>query len=297
VTPAGVVVLLAVLAAAAFGVVLLRRRAVLQLAARRNELLPALASHVDGARPGSRLPAGVPEIVSPFLPGGPAIEVLAEGRDRDARCYLYDVDARYYAEQVPGYNTSLGGVERDVPLSSHTVLAWYAAGADLPDCRILPNPFDAAGPSETLDAAVRRVGLDPQDPRTRARAEKIAAATARIAQAVAGDPETWSSLRQGSGALPFPGAPAFEAAYRVLGEDCAAIRRLLGAKVVDVLLGQPGVIAECAGDWLFVSLNTRVLSPAATGRVAGLLKPDRAELLVGVGTRLWRSLRNKETLS
>lgn len=268
-------VVLAMITAVAAGVVWLRRRAARRLAERRAELLTALARQISDARPGTRLPAVAPKPASPFLP---SIPVLAEGSDGRARCYLYDTDERP-RESIPGYNNSLGGANRDIRLAAHTVLAWHLPGVDLPAFRVLPNPGLDLDPHEVIEESVRRVGADEHDPQARARARKIASASMRIGTAIFGRPQSWDDLRDESGALEFPD-PAFEAAFRVLGDEPEFVRRLFTPEVVDILRRQPGAIVECSGEWFFTSLNTSLVRGHAGASESGFLSGRVAELLV-----------------
>lgn len=281
--PRGLVALAVVAAAVAAGLFLVRRRSTRGTAARRAALLPVAARRIRDARPGSGLPDRLPTLASPLLPMI-APEVLVEGNDGAAPCYLFDAGHRV-GRLSPGYNVSTAGVNHEVYFAAHTLLAWKIAGGELPPCRVVPNSRLDADPATAVGESARQRAAGT-DPATSARAKELATAGLRRGSALRRKPETWAELRGQSGALAFPSHPDFEDAYRVLGEPEDAVRRLFTPDVIDALLGQPGVIAECSGEWLFVSLNPRVLSGPGGYTPGEFLTPGQVELLVRVGLRL-----------
>ncbi len=263
---------------------LLRRRSLRAAGRRRAELAPVLERRGLEPRPGSRLPGDAPHpTVTPLVPAV-LPPVLFAGEHGGSRFYLFDVEIASSRPFGNGFNVH--GVQRDdewIHVARHTVLAWGSEAAALPAMQLVPADRRSQGGRFDPTATLRRLDLDPDDPAVRAAADRVAE---RVAPPPAGA-EGWRDLRERTGALPFPGAPEFEAAYRVHGTDADAVRRLFPPEILALLLGRPGVIAECRDGWLFLSLAVEpAFGEAPAEAPGGLLAPDRVDELLRVGLEL-----------
>ncbi|MGE3470916.1 MAG: hypothetical protein AB7O28_11245, partial [Vicinamibacterales bacterium] len=203
-------------------------------AARGETLRAVLAGRGLDARPAPKAPLPMPDFRLPIAWGWRSA-AGAEARAGDARWLIYDAESR--ANPVAGCN-SVRSSSGDTVVVRHTVVAVSSDGLELPAFTLVPNVRHQLG--RALPTRLQAAGLGDS---------KAAAWAARAA-------DTLGRLEEHGTALPLPGAPAFADAFRVVGDDEAAVRALFTDEAVAELGRVPWAIVEGQGHWMAVSRNT-----------------------------------------
>jgi hypothetical protein len=179
---------------------------------------------------------------------------------------LYDSETR--GSSVAGCNASQDSSADTVTLR-HTVVVLHSDRLTLPPFTLVPNV------RRQLDRTLteRFEDADLAGSRVAVWALKASGALAR--------------LEERGTAMEFSGSPHFQDAFRVVGEEEAAVRDLLDADVVTLLLHHPWILVEGQGAWLAVSRNTEgAYRTRPEHQKDGLLSATSAAEVVAVASEL-----------
>ncbi|MEZ5290927.1 MAG: hypothetical protein R2745_07595 [Vicinamibacterales bacterium] len=203
-------------------------------AARAETLRSVLAGRGLEAQPAPKAPVPMPDFRLP-IEWGWRSAAGAEATAGDARWVIYDAESR--ASSVAGCN-SVQSSSGDTVVVRHTVVAVTSDRLTLPAFTLVPNVRHQLG--QALPARLQEAGLGES---------KAAAWAARAAS-------TLGRLDEHGTALPFPDAPGFADAFRVVGDDGTAVVALFPGEAIAEFRQRPWAIVEGQGRWLAVSRYT-----------------------------------------